>query len=124
MAVLKQTSPTAWPSAPRPKPSSTVPSASTRSAVGLCSGQAELFSGEVMSALHSRRTHARQSRIQPIHMQNRLIFRPHAGRAAELGCLIPANGLDQGFLHKRTHAMLRDDINNAVKDAMRAKDER
>src|SRR5438034_2695945 len=55
MAVLKQTSPTAWPSAPRPKPSSTVPSASTRSAVGLWSGQAEAFSDVVMSALHSRK---------------------------------------------------------------------
>src|SRR6478672_10583441 len=54
MAVLKQTSPTAWPSAPRPKPSSTVPSASTRSAVGLRSGQAKAFSDVVMSALHSR----------------------------------------------------------------------
>src|SRR5207342_3307225 len=62
MAVLKQTSPTAWPSAPRPKPSSTVPSASTRSAVGLWSGQAEALSDVVMSALHSRRTSARQSR--------------------------------------------------------------
>src|SRR5262249_55860273 len=33
MAVLKHTSPTAWPVAPRPMPSSTVPSASTSSAV-------------------------------------------------------------------------------------------
>src|SRR6188472_1941303 len=39
MAVLKQTSPTAVPSAPSPKPSSTVPSASTKSAVGLGSSQ-------------------------------------------------------------------------------------
>src|SRR5262249_60672714 len=39
MAVLKQTSPTAWPVAPSPKPSSTVPSASTKSAVGLGSAQ-------------------------------------------------------------------------------------
>src|SRR5664279_2933834 len=39
MAVLKQTSPTAVPVAPRPKPSSTVPSASTKSAVGLGSTQ-------------------------------------------------------------------------------------
>src|SRR5580692_6135207 len=34
MAVLKQTSPTAWPVAPKPIPSSTVPSASTSNAVG------------------------------------------------------------------------------------------
>src|SRR5712672_863167 len=33
MAVLKQTSPTAWPAEPRPTPSSTVPSASTSRAV-------------------------------------------------------------------------------------------
>src|SRR5262249_60406036 len=39
MAVLKQTSPTACPVAPSPKPSSTVPSANTKSAVGLGSAQ-------------------------------------------------------------------------------------
>src|SRR5882757_11481964 len=68
MAVLKQTSPTAWPSAPRPKPSSTVPSASTRSAVGLRSGQADEFSGIVMSALHSRRIRPREPQKTQIHM--------------------------------------------------------
>src|SRR5262249_37958238 len=40
IAVLKQTSPTACPVAPSPKPSRTVPSASTNSAVGLGSAQA------------------------------------------------------------------------------------
>src|SRR6185437_6900543 len=39
MAVLKQTSPTAWPVAPSPNPSRTVPSASTKSAVALGSSQ-------------------------------------------------------------------------------------
>src|SRR5262245_18316664 len=39
MAVLKQTSPTAWPVAPKPTPSSTVPSARTSSAVGFGSLQ-------------------------------------------------------------------------------------
>src|SRR2546427_243735 len=39
MAVLEQTSPTAWPSAPDPTPSSTVPSASTSTAVALGSVQ-------------------------------------------------------------------------------------
>src|SRR6266700_7768120 len=72
MAVLKQTSPTAWPSAPRPKPSSTVPSASTRSAVGLWSGQAEAFSDVVISALHSPRAPRRQSRKPQIHMRFRV----------------------------------------------------
>jgi uncharacterized protein YqeY len=50
---------------------------------------------------------------------------------ADLGCLMGANGLDQGFMVMRPFegsredmTMLRDDINNAVKDAMRAKDER
>src|SRR5229473_5029028 len=79
MAVLKQTSPTAWPSAPRPKPSSTVPSASTRSAVGLWSGQAEALSDWVMSALHSLRGLARQSRKSRIHMQKvHISGDPHA----------------------------------------------
>src|SRR5215468_4946951 len=39
MAVLKQTSPTAWPVAPKPKPSNTVPSASTSSALAFGSTQ-------------------------------------------------------------------------------------
>jgi hypothetical protein len=46
-----------------------VPSASTRSAVGLWSGQAEAFSDVVMSALHSRRNLPRQSRKRRIHMR-------------------------------------------------------
>lgn len=51
--------------------------------------------------------------------------------AAEPSCFMTANGLNQGcFQTKRPDdpqedtTMLRDDINNAVKDAMRAKDER
>ena len=43
--------------------------ASTRSAVGLWSGQAEAFSGVVMSALHSLRGQWRQSRKSRIHMR-------------------------------------------------------
>src|SRR5215510_10733343 len=53
MAVLKQTSPTACPVAPSPKPSSTVPSARTKSAVGLGSAQvapAEAAFGWVMAS--------------------------------------------------------------------------
>jgi len=38
--------------------------------------------------------------------------------------LFPGNGLDQARSNQRTPAMLRDDINNAVKEAMKAKDER
>jgi hypothetical protein len=47
-----------------------VPSASTSSAVGLWSGQAEAFSVDVMSALHSRRVAPRQSRMPGIHMHS------------------------------------------------------
>src|SRR6478735_10743237 len=57
MAVLKQTSPGASPTAPRPKPSSTVPSASTRSAVARGSVQplsAGFPSEAVMSMSRSR----------------------------------------------------------------------
>src|SRR5262245_11215823 len=63
MAVLKQTSPTAEPVAPKPKPSSTVPSASTSNAVGTGSDQPEsvvLF----MSALLNRAGRPRQSRAR------------------------------------------------------------
>src|ERR1700688_3702311 len=75
-----------------------------------------------MSALHSLRLLRRQRRKSRIHMQN-------TQGAAEPSCLNAANGLDQGRLPapeagERIFKMLRDDINNAVKDAMRAKDER
>src|SRR5262252_5632398 len=54
MAVLKHTSPTAWPTAPRPNPSSTVPSASTKRAVGLGSVQPDSSCPRIMRGLHSR----------------------------------------------------------------------
>src|SRR5215471_11832816 len=54
MAVLKQTSPTAWPVAPKPVPSSTVPSASTSMAVGSGSDQPEVSCSSVMGGLHNR----------------------------------------------------------------------
>src|SRR4051794_5651621 len=63
MAVLEQTSATAEPGAPEAKPSSTVPSASTNSAVGLGSGQAGNRSVCVMSALPSVSWGQRQKRI-------------------------------------------------------------
>src|ERR1700727_1688506 len=44
--------------------------------------------------------------------------------AAEPSCSGAANGLDQELVISKDRTMLRDDINNAVKDAMRAKDER
>jgi uncharacterized protein len=40
------------------------------------------------------------------------------------GCFAGANSLDQCLARKRTIPMLRDDINNAVKEAMKAKEER
>src|SRR5438874_4952254 len=60
MAVLKQTSPTAWPTAPKPAPSSTVPSASTRSAVGTGSDQPEAPCSRVMRRLHNPARRLRQ----------------------------------------------------------------
>src|SRR5262249_56381056 len=47
MAVLKHTSPTAWPVAPSPEPSNMVPSASTSSAVAF--GSAQESSGRAAS---------------------------------------------------------------------------
>src|ERR1700740_2119613 len=44
--------------------------------------------------------------------------------AAEVGCPVAANCLHEGIARFKDTTMLRDDINNAVKDAMRAKDER
>jgi uncharacterized protein len=48
--------------------------------------------------------------------------------AADVSCFIGADSLDQqaeqGWPEGEDRTMLRDDINNAVKDAMRAKDER
>src|SRR5882757_150896 len=102
MAVLKQTSPTAWPSAPRPKPSSTVPSASTRSAVGLWSGQAELFSGDVMSALHSRHILMRQSRKTRIHMRFGAYLTARAGLLicdSPLKADLPPKTAQSGVMH-------------------------
>ena len=89
MAVLKQTSPTAWPVAPKPKPSSTVPSASTSSAVGLGSSQpAKVFGLRLcrMAGPKSLRL-ARQPQRAPL---------------------------------REALAVLRDDINSALKEAMKA----
>src|SRR6266481_5223752 len=88
MAVLKHTSPTAWPLAPKPNPSSTVPSASTRTAVGFGSSQASR--GSECSGCFSR--------IESID-----VWPPQQGKAI---------------------AVLRDEINTALKSAMKARDER
>src|SRR5580704_41355 len=97
MAVLKQTSPTAEPVAPKPMPSSTVPSASTSSAVGLGSSQSPRFCALVCGA--------------PV-----------------CGCVAIAKGLNvpgarlplTGPNWEEAIAVLRDDINNAMKAAMKA----
>src|SRR5689334_13092397 len=91
MAVLKQTSPTAWPVAPKPVPSRTVPSASTRRAVGLGSDQPELSCLLSISRLDSHPMWPRQS---------------------------------ESCLFHKEFSMLRDDINNALKEAMKARNER
>src|ERR1700757_3830275 len=79
MAVLKQTSPTACPSAPSPKPSSTVPSASTRSAVGLWSGQGAAFFDVVMGGLHRGTRSPRQSRSSGFTRDFRIFHRQFRG---------------------------------------------
>src|SRR5882757_4205626 len=95
MAVLKHTSPTAWPVAPKPMPSSTVPSASTSRAVGLGS-------------------------VQP------------SGGCAK-GCVAVIEGLNLGIARdacrcraelRKAIAVLRDEINTALKVAMKARDAR
>src|SRR5262245_15564267 len=108
MAVLKQTSPTAWPVAPKPSPSSTVPSARTRRAVARGSVQEALEDSPAASL----------------------------GRAAT-GCfsliqglnLVPAPAVEAisarlGAILRKAIAVLRDEINTALKDAMKARDER
>src|SRR5262249_22124779 len=108
MAVLKQTSPTAWPVAPKPKPSSTVPSASTSSAVAVGSVQGCAVEACALEALSSQ---------------------------ACLGCVSVIEGLNLGLTRAPTHpqmganlrkaiAVLRDEINTALKEAMKARDER
>src|SRR3984957_6935970 len=107
MAVLKHTSPTAWPSAPRPKPSSTVPSASTSSAVGLWSGQAKAFSVIVMSALHRRRTRGRQSRNPRNHIQIRIFVRSLMLGSGPLAAIARGTRLSDGREQPRSGASER-----------------
>src|SRR5215475_14974327 len=104
MAVLKQTSPTACPVAPSPKPSRTVPSASTSRAVGLGSAQASpevpaeaAFDWVMASYLRIILCEARGRRVPPPGKENR---------------------------QERGSPVLRDDINKALTEAMKAKNER
>src|SRR5215470_17020025 len=100
MAVLKQTSPTAWPVAPRPNPSSTVPSASTSSAVAAGSVQAWVRAS-VRASLGC---------VSLIKSLNLAVKAPTRGsRPARL---------------RKAIAVLRDEINTALKGAMKARDER
>src|SRR5580704_11123393 len=103
MAVLKQTSPTAWPVAPKPKPSSTVPSASTSSAVGFGSSQRVWLCGCVCIGK------GLQERAYTIglHIMHRVRAGPRPRR-----------------ILKEAIAVLRDQINTALKDAMKAGDAR
>src|SRR6516164_4017307 len=98
MAVLKQTSPTAWPVAPKPKPSSTVPSASTSNAVGLGSSQIVELCGcvGIGKGLHDRSTYNASCARPPV----------------------------PGAFLKEAIAVLRDQINTALKDAMKSGDTR
>src|SRR3954471_11781778 len=101
MAVLKQTSPTAVPVAPRPKPSSTVPSASTKSAVALGSSQESpdvpvtLAAGWVMATyLRIILCEARGSRTPPPSEKDA----NHAWTMGSAACSLRAGG---GGLHRR-----------------------
>src|SRR3954453_15691793 len=98
MAVLKQTSPTACPVAPRPKPSSTVPSASTKTAVGFRSIQPESSCLGLIWGLDRPPGRRRQ--------------RPASS------CEQPVSAPEKG------PSVLRDNINDAMKEAMKACDER
>src|SRR5688572_22292996 len=111
MAVLKQTSPTAEPSAPAPRPSMTVPSARTRMPVVAGAGQPELkragARGDVLSGCTSstfvgaRRTVLKEG--------SAVKWRPVA-----LTC--------GTAIAKRWRMGLREDINNALKEAMKSGD--
>src|SRR4051812_27820478 len=101
MAVLKQTSPTAVPVAPRPKPSSTVPSASTKSAVALGSSQESpdvpvtLAAGWVMATyLRIILCEARGSRRPPPSEKDA----SYAWNMGSAACGLRAGG---GGLHRR-----------------------
>src|SRR5262249_53402818 len=98
----------AWPAAPKPVPSSTVPSASTSTAVGLGSLQpaaaCDAACVSFIAGLHL-------CPPQPIW----------ADSGARQGP--SADGQWAGRLAKGI-AMLRDDINNALKTAMKAQDQR
>ena len=102
--MLKQTSPTAWPVAPKPKPSSTVPSASTSSAVG--SGSSQRLWSAVVSA--SASAYIGAYRVCGRHQR---LPRMRGGAR-------PRRILQEAI------AVLRDEINNALKDAMKAGDAR
>src|SRR3977135_386338 len=90
MAVLKQNSPTAWPVAPQPPPSSSVPSASTRRAVGAGSDELPASCLPFMRRVHSPGRQRRQRTIRPPPAQE--------------------------------DTVLRDQINDAVKTAMKSQD--
>src|SRR6266702_3655998 len=100
MAVLKHTSPPAWPVAPSPRPSSTVPSASTRMAVARGSAQ--------LAACAAPAACACVSFIAGLHVR---------------GPRVVGAGRRGGELRKAI-AMLREEINNALKEAMKSQDKR
>src|SRR5688572_7169899 len=97
MAVLKQTSPTAWPLAPRPWPSSTAPSANTSSAVGFGSVQPESSCLGLIRGLD---------------------------RPPDRGRQRPALCREQPAIGNRGGSVLRESISSAMKEAMKARDER
>src|SRR5262245_2260291 len=105
MAVLKQTSPTAWPIAPKPVPSNTVPSARTRSALAFGSTQAVLAGSPPEWA-------GCFSLIESLSLGGAPAFASPSARS-RLGAIL-----------REAIAVLRDEINTALREAMKARDER
>src|SRR6266480_2808790 len=105
MAVLKQTSPTAWPVAPKPKPSNTVPSASTSNALAFSSAQDALAASCAEGAAAG-------------------CFSSIEGLSLECAAGIHSASPDSGATLREAIAVLRDEINTALKGAMKARDER
>src|SRR4029079_15201385 len=111
MAVLKHTSSTAWPVAPKPTPSTTVPSASTSSAVALGSAPPSV-GGSPASGFPRSASAGCFSVIEGLNLKPRRRSRIGSTRWRWARPL------------RKAIAVLRDEINTALKGAMKARDER
>src|SRR5688500_16943966 len=123
MAVLKHTSPTASPSAPKPKPSMTVPSASTRRPVTRGASQSEKlgragffaalgFAGRAGAFLAMDSISPEFSRSYGAGPRP---SRLHGGAPGRISTPFSGKGISMG---------LRDQINDSLKEAMKTGDKR